>query len=101
MGPSVEREQAHIAPPPPVEDVGAMVAQDPLAHALAEARAPGADERVRRTFVDRLATLDLGSARSTADCLEALLASGDLVSLRASDGSSARAVAVERLLALG
>jgi hypothetical protein len=97
----VERQQAHIAPPAPVEDVGSLAAQDPLAHALAEARAPGADERVRRTFVDRLARLDLGSPRSTADCLQALLASGDLATLRASDGTSARAVAVERLLGLG
>ena len=84
-----------------MEDVGSGVTQDPLAHALAEARAPGADERVRRTFVDRLALLDLGSPRSTADCLQSLLASGDLVTLRATDGTSARAVAVERLLALG
>ena len=97
----MERQQSHIAPPAPVEDVGSLVAQDPLDHALAEARAPGADERVRRTFVDRLARLDLGSPRSTADCLQALLASGELATLRASDGTSARAIAVERLLALG
>ena len=96
----MERQQAHIAPPP-VEEVGAVVAQDPLEHALAEARAPGADERARRGFVDRLARLDLGSPRATADRLQALLASGELVRLRASDGTSARAVAVERLLALG
>jgi len=97
----VERQQAHIAPPAPVDDLGAMVAQDPLAPALAEARAPGADARVRRTFLDRLAHLDLGSPRATADCLLKLLASEDLASVRASDGTSARAVAVERLLALG
>jgi hypothetical protein len=101
MGSTVERQQAHIATPAPVEDVGSVVAQDPLERALAEARAPGADERARRTFVDRLARLDLGSARATADSLQGLLASGDLATLRASDGTSARAVAVERLLALG
>jgi hypothetical protein len=84
-----------------VEDVGPAVGPDPLAHALAEARAPGADARARRTFVDRLARLELGSPRTTADCLLKLLASGDLAPLRASDGTSARAVAVERLLALG
>ena len=97
----MERQQAHIAPPAPVDDLGAMVAQDPLAPALAEARAPGADARVRRTFLDRLAHLDLGSPRATADCLLKLLASEDLASVRGSDGTSARAVAVERLLALG
>jgi hypothetical protein len=84
-----------------VEDVASLAAQDPLEHALADARAPGADERVRRSFVDRLSRLDLGSPRATADSLQTLLASGDLDSLRASDGTSARAVAVERLLALG
>ena len=96
----MERQQAHIAPPA-TEEPGALVAQDPLEHSLAEARAPGADERVRRGFVDRLARLDLGSPRATADRLQALLASGELATLRASDGTSARAIAVERLLALG
>ena len=96
----MERQQAHIAPPP-VEGVEDVVAQDPLEHALALARAPGADERVRRTFVDGLAHLDLGSPRATADQLQALLSSGELATMRASDGSSARAVAVERLLSLG
>ena len=96
----MERQQAHITPPP-VEEPGAVVAQDPLEHALVEARAPGADERARRAFVDRLARLDLGSPRATADRLQKLLASGGLETLRASDGTSARAVAVERLLALG
>ncbi len=75
--------------------------QDPLGHALASARAPGADEGARRAFVDRLAQLDLGNPRTTADRLLQLLASGQLATLHASDGSSARAVAVERLLALG
>ena len=51
--------------------------------------------------MDRLARLDLGSPRATADRLQELLASGELTTLRASDGTSARAVAVERLLALG
>ena len=98
----MERQQAHIAPPStPVEDVASIAAQAPLEHALAEARAPGADERVRRAFADRLSRLDLGSPRATADYLQTLLASGDLATLRASDGTSARAVAVERLLALG
>jgi len=84
-----------------VDDLGAVVAQDPVELALAEARAPGADARARRIFVDRLARLDLGSPRATADSLLKLLASEDLTNLRASDGTSARAVAVERLLALG
>jgi hypothetical protein len=74
---------------------------DPLELALAEARAPGADAAARRTFVDRLARLDLGDARATADALLKVLASADLTTLRASDGTSARAAAVERLLALG
>jgi hypothetical protein len=96
----VERDQAHIAPPP-VEDVGDVVGQDPLEHALAQAQAPGADERVRRAFVDALPRLDLGNPRATADRLQSLLSSGALATLRASDGTSARAIAVERLLALG
>jgi hypothetical protein len=78
-----------------------VVAQDPLDRALATARAPGADAGARRAFVDRLATLDLGDPRATADRLQALLASGELAMLRMSDGTSARAVAVERLLGLG
>ncbi|HET9157391.1 MAG TPA: hypothetical protein VFN91_12030 [Myxococcaceae bacterium] len=98
----MERQQAHIAPPSaPVEDVASVGEPDLLEHALAEARAPGADERIRRTFVDRLVRLDLGSPRATADCLQTLLSSGELATLRASDGTSARAVAVERLLDLG
>jgi hypothetical protein len=97
----VERQQAHITPPAPVEDPGAIAAPDPLALALAEARAPGADVTARRTFVDRLARLDLGSPRATADALLGILASEDLAALQAPDGTSARAVAVERLLALG
>ena len=84
-----------------MEDHGAVVAQDPLELALAEARVPGADAGARRTFVDRLARLDLGSPRATADALLKVLASEDLAILRAADGTSARAVAVERLLALG
>jgi hypothetical protein len=96
----VEREKAHIAPPP-VEDVGDVVAQDPVEHALAQAQAPGADQRVRHAFVDGLTRLDLGSPRATADRLQSLLSSGALATLRASDGTSARAIAVERLLALG
>jgi hypothetical protein len=84
-----------------VEDPGAIAAPDPLALALAEARAPGADVTARRTFVDRLARFDLGSPRATADALLRILASEDLAALQAPDGTSARAVAVERLLALG
>ena len=97
----MERQhEAHITPGP-VRELEAVVPQDPLEHALASARAPGADAGARRAFVGRLATLDLGSPRATADRLQALLASGELGALRASDGTSARAVAVERLLALG
>jgi len=97
----VERQQAHISPPAPVEDPGTVAAADPLELALAEARAPGADATARRAFVDRLARLDLGDARATADALLKVLASQDLATLQASGGTSARAVAVERLLALG
>ena len=97
----MERQQAHITPPVPVEDPGGVVAPDPLALVLAEARAPGADANARRTVVDRLARLDLGSPRATADALLGLLASEDLATLHAPDGTSARAVAVDRLLALG
>ena len=84
-----------------MEDPGAIATPDPLALALAEARAPGADLTARRSFVDRLARLDLGNPRTTADALLKVLASEDLASLHAPDGTSARAVAVERLLALG
>ena len=77
------------------------MAQDPLERALASAQAPGADAGARRAAVDRLARLDLGSPRATADRLQELLGSGELTTLRASDGTSARAVAVERLLGLG
>ena len=79
-----------------------MVARDPLELALAEARAPGADAGARRALVDRLARLDLGSPRATADVLQRLLAtegarqpSGPPTAPR--PGPSA----VERLLALG
>ncbi|HUM12338.1 MAG TPA: hypothetical protein VLT82_15430 [Myxococcaceae bacterium] len=96
----MERQQAHIAPGPPGE-LEPAVGQDLLEHALATARAPGADEDTRRAFADRLARLDLGDPRSTADRLLQLLASGELATFRGSDGSSARAAAVERLLALG
>ena len=92
--------EAHITPAP-VGELDAVVAEDLLGRALASARAPGADPGARRTFVDRLAALDLGSPRATANRLQQLLASGALATLRASDGTSARAVAVERLLALG
>lgn len=97
----MERHQeTHIAPAPAGE-LDAVVAHDPLESALASARAAGADGGVRRVLVDRLATLDLGSPRATADRLQALLASGALESLRTADGTSARAAAVERLLGLG
>ena len=96
----MERQEAHIAPARGGE-VESLVAQDPLDLALASAQAPGADGGARRAFVDRLARLDLGSPRATADRLQQLLASGALETLRASNGTSARAVAVERLLALG
>jgi len=96
----VERQQAHITSGP-LGEVEPEVAQDPLEHALATAQAPGADQGTRRALVDGLARLDLGSPRATADRLLQLLASGELATFRASDGTSARAVAVERLLALG
>jgi len=97
----VERQHPARTAPEEPRELQAVVPQDPLEHALASARAPGADAGARRTFVDQLATLDLGSPRATADRLHALLASGELALLRASDGTSARAMAVERLLALG
>jgi len=78
-----------------------VVGEDPLGPALASARAPGADAAARKAFVERLATLDLGTARATADRLQQLLSSGALTTLAGSDGRTARAVAVERLLALG
>ncbi len=96
----MERHQETRIAPAPAGELDAVVAQDPLERALASARAPGADGGVRRVFVDRLATLDLGSPRATADRLQALLASGALESLRTADGTSARAAAVERLLGL-
>jgi hypothetical protein len=96
----VERQQAHIAPGP-VGDLEPAVGQDPLEHALATARAPGSDAGTRRAFVDQLTRLDLGDPRATADRLLQLLASGELATFRAADGTSARAAAVERLLALG
>jgi len=96
----VERQQAHIAPGSPGE-LEPVVGQDPLEHALGTARVPGADESTRRALIDRLSRLELESPRATADRLLQLLASGELATFRASDGTSARAVAVERLLALG
>ncbi|HZX41885.1 MAG TPA: hypothetical protein VFE93_08615 [Myxococcaceae bacterium] len=96
----MERQQAHIAPGSPGE-LEPVVGQDPLEHALATARAPGADAGTRRALIDRLSRLELESPRATADRLLQLLASGELATFRASDGTSARAVAVERLLALG
>ncbi|HSP20628.1 MAG TPA: hypothetical protein VLQ79_14030 [Myxococcaceae bacterium] len=97
----MERHQeTRVAPAPPGE-LDAVVGQDPLDHALAFAGAPGADDGARRALVDRLATLDLGSPRATADRLQQLLASEGFGSLRTSDGTSARSVAVERLLGLG
>ncbi|HTS81813.1 MAG TPA: hypothetical protein VMH40_14525 [Myxococcaceae bacterium] len=97
----MERQQeAHIAPGP-VSEVEALVPEDPLGRALSAARAPGADAGAARSFVDGLARLDLGSPRATADRLHQFLASGELDLLRASDGTSARAVAVDRLLGLG
>lgn len=92
--------EAHITPAREGE-LDTVPAGDPLEHALAMARAPGADDGARRAFVDRLATLDVGSPRATADRLQQLLGSGELSTLQASDGTSARAVAVDRLLALG
>jgi uncharacterized membrane protein YbaN (DUF454 family) len=97
----VERQQAHIAPDRLQDPEVSAVTQDPLERALASAQAPGADAGARRAAVDRLARLDLGSPRATADRLQQLLGSGELATLRASDGTSARAVAVERLLGLG
>jgi len=72
-----------------------------LETALVSARAPAADGAVRQELLDRLARLDLGSPRATADRLEGLLASGALATLRGRNGQSARAVAVGRLLELG
>ncbi len=96
----MERQEAHIAPGPAGE-LESLVAADPLDASLALAGAPGADAGVRRALVDRLGRLDLGSPRATADRLQALLAGGELARVRGPDGTSARAVAVERLLALG
>ena len=99
----MERQrQAHIAPGPVGEGEGeVVVGEDPLGGALASARAPGADAAARKALVEGLATLDLGSARATADRLQQLLSSGALATLSGSDGKTARAVAVERLLGLG
>ncbi|MGZ3479630.1 MAG: hypothetical protein ACXU81_04720 [Myxococcaceae bacterium] len=97
----MERHQETRIAPAPDAELDAVVAQDPLESALASARAPGADGGARRGLVERLATLDLGSPRATADRLQQLLASEELGSLRTADGTSARAVAVERLLGLG
>src|SRR5215475_1402093 len=85
-GVPVERQhQAHIDPGPVVEGQLA-VGEDPLGGALASARAPGADAAARKALVDRLATLDLGSARVTADRLQQLLSSGTLATLQGSTG---------------
>jgi hypothetical protein len=97
----VERQHPAHTAPEEARELQAVVPQDPLGRSLASARAPGADAAARRAFVDGLASLDLGSPRATADRLHALLASGELGLLRGSHGASARAMAVERLLALG
>ena len=83
----MERQQAHIAPDQSPDLEVSAVAQDPLERALASAQAPGADAGARRAAVDRLARLDLGSPRATADRLQELLGSGELATLRASDGT--------------
>jgi hypothetical protein len=74
---------------------------DVLETALVSAQAPAADGVARQELLDRLAKLDLGTPRATADRLEGLLASGALSTLRGRQGQSARAVAVGRLLELG
>ena len=74
---------------------------DVLETALVSARAPAADAVARQELLDRLAHLDLGSPRATADRLQGLLSSGALSTLRGRNGQSARAVAVGRLLELG
>ena len=55
---------------------------DVLETALVSARAPAADGVARQELLDRLARLDLGTPRATADRLEGLLASGALSTLR-------------------
>jgi len=97
----VERHQETRIAAATASELDALLPQDPLDRALASARAPGADGVARRAVLDRLATLDLGDPRATADRLQQLLASEALGSLRGTDGTSARAVAVERLLGLG
>jgi hypothetical protein len=74
---------------------------DVLETALVSAQAPAADGAARQELLDRLARLDLGTPRATADRLEGLLASGALSTLRGRQGQSARAIAVGRLLELG
>ena len=96
----MERQQAHIAPGASGQ-VEALALPDALDRALASAQAPGADAGARRVLLERLAQLDLGAPRATADRLEQLLAGGALAPIRGPDGTSARAVAVDRLLALG
>ena len=97
----MERHQETRIAAATASELDALLPQDPLDRALASARAPGADGVARRAVLDRLATLDLGDPRATADRLQQLLASEELGSLRGTDGTSARAVAVERLLGLG
>ena len=84
-----------------MESPGGRSGADVLETALVSARSPAADGAVRQDLLERLAGLDLGSPRATADRLQGLLASGALSTLRGRRGESARAVAVERLLALG
>jgi len=97
----VERQQQAHIPPGRSGPTEALALPDALDRALVSAQAPGADPGARRVLVERLAQLDLGDPRATADRLEQLLSSGALAPIRGPDGRSARAVAVDRLLSLG
>ena len=69
----MERHQETRIAAAPASELDPLLPEDPLERALASARAPGADGGARRAVVDRLATLDLGDPRATADRLQQLL----------------------------
>jgi hypothetical protein len=97
----VERERQREPWQQTAGAVEAVAVPDVLEQALVSARASGAGQSRRQALLEQLGHLDLGAPRATADRLLSLLASGQLEGLTGRGGTSARAVAVERLLQLG
>lgn len=97
----MERERQRESWQQPAGEAEALARPDVLEQALVSARASGAGQSHRQVLLQQLTQLDLGDPRATADRLLSLLSSGQLAGLTGRGGTSARAVAVERLLQLG